>query len=141
MVPMTTTTDTIIDIATEAVMEDFVFGGIEADDAKILATQRRQHAGLRHRYALQPRDPLPGEAVTITVYSGPDVNVDRVSVYVTTDGRAPTGRRGEALTGFAVNLEAGTVQWEPLLWDYVTVWQGTLPPQAEGVFVQYVIEG
>ncbi|MEZ4733467.1 MAG: alpha-amylase family glycosyl hydrolase [Caldilineaceae bacterium] len=33
------------------------------------------------------------------------------------------------------------VQWEPLLWDYVTVWQGVLPAQSAGAFVQYIVEG
>lgn len=135
------TTTPTPDFPTEAVMEDFVFGGIEADQATLLATERRRHAGLRHRYALTPRDPLPGEAVTVTVYSGPDIHIDCVSLYVTTDGREPAGRRGHASTGFTVNLEAVAVRWEPLLWDYVTVWQGVLPAQPDGSFVQYIIEG
>ena len=127
--------------ATETVMEDFVFGGIEADQTQIVAGERQRRTGLRHRYQLSPRDPLPGEAVTITLYSGPELNIDTVTAYVTIDGRLPAGQRGQVAMGFAVNLTMTDVQWEPLLWDYVTVWQGTLPPQPEGTFVQYVIEG
>ncbi|MEZ4733466.1 MAG: hypothetical protein R3E79_40740 [Caldilineaceae bacterium] len=87
------TTTPAPDSSTEVVMEDFVFGGIEAEQATLLTTERRRHTGLRHRYALTPRDPLPGEAVTVTVYSGPDIQIDCVSLYVTTDGREPVGRR------------------------------------------------
>lgn len=125
----------------EAVMEDFVFGGIEADEAHLLLTERKRLSGLRHCYAITPRDPAPGEAVMVTVYSGPDIKIDRVSVYVTTDGSQPAGQRGNADSGFTVHLEPTTLRWEPLLWDYVQRWQGVLPPQPEGTFVQYVIEG
>lgn len=136
-----TTTENSIETAAETVMDDFVFGGIEADSVQILAAERQRYTGLRHHYDLSPRDPLPDEAVTITVYSGPTLHIDRATAYVTTDGQMPTGERGRATTGFAVDLVVTAVRWEPILWDYVTVWQGTIPPQPEGIFVQYVIEG
>lgn len=122
-------------------MEDFIFGGIERDEQHLLATQRQRRTGLRHLYDLTPRDPLPGQSVTMTVYVGPDVQVDRVSAYVTTDGGHPAGQRGVAVGGFTVNLVPVTLQWEPLLWDYVQVWQGEVPAQPANTFVQYVIEG
>jgi glycosidase len=137
----TTTTENPTDAVTAGVMDDFVFGGIEADQSQMIAAERERYTGLRHLYNLAPRDPLPGDAVTITVYSGPELNLDRVTAYVTTDGQMPSGQRGQATTGFAVNLSIVDVQWEPLFWDYVTLWQGTLPPQPEGTLVQYVIEG
>ncbi len=136
-----TTTENSIEAAAETVMDDFVFGGIEADSVQILTAERHRYTGLRHHYDLSPRDPLPDEAVTITLYSGPTLHIDRATAYVTTDGQMPTGERGRATTGFAVDLVVTAVRWEPLLWDYVTVWQGTIPPQPEGIFVQYVIEG
>jgi glycosidase len=128
-------------VINNTVMDDFVFGGIEADSVQILAAERQRYTALRHHYDLSPRDPLPDEAVTITVFSGPTLNIDRATAYVTTDGQLPTGQRGQATTGFAVDLVVTAVRWEPLLWDYVTVWHGTLPPQPAGIFVQYVIEG
>lgn len=138
---MTTSIEQATEAAAEAVMDDFVFGGIEADDSQVLVTERQRLTGLRHRYEIAPRDPLPQETVTITVYSGPALSLDCVTAYVTTDGSAPSGQRGQALTGFAIPLTVMDVRWEPLLWDYVTVWQGLIPSQPAGTFVQYVIEG
>lgn len=123
------------------VMEDFVFGGIEASDEVLLQTLRGRAQGLRHRNALVPRDPQPDQAVHITVFSGPTVLVDQVTAYVTTDGSEPSGHRGEAHNGFAVRLTPQEPVWEALLWDYVAPWTGIIPGQPEGTYVQYRIEG
>ncbi len=125
----------------DTIMEDFVFGGIEADDTRLLADMRRRSTGLRHRYTIKPDDPQPGEAVQLTVYAGPDLAIDRVTAYVTTDGTAPAGAHGVPSNGMVVGLALVDTQWEPALWDYVGVWQGVIPPQADGTFVQYLIEG
>ncbi len=125
----------------DTIMEDFVFGGIEADDTRLLTDMRRRGAGLRHRYAITPRDPQPDQTVQLTVYTGPDLALDRVTAYVTTDGTLPIGQHGVATNGTAIALTLVDAQWEPTLWDYVGIWQGTLPPQADGTFVQYLIEG
>ena len=129
------------DRAPTGAMADFAFGGIEADDVKLLATERELWSGLRHRQQIEPADPLPAQPVTLSVYVGPDVAVDRLCVYVTTDGAVPQGRRGVATTGTAVMLEPIDLIWQPLLWDYVAVWAATLDGQPEGTFVQYRIEG
>ena len=129
------------DTTPDTVMQDFIFGGIESDEQHLLATQRQRRTGLRHIYDLSPRDPVPSQPVMLTVYAGPDVQVDHVAAYVTTDGGHPAGQRGVAVGGFTVNLLPVTLQWEPLLWDYVQVWQGQVPAQPADTFVQYVIEG
>jgi glycosidase len=126
--------------ATEPIMEDFVFGGIEADESRLLTTTRARFAGVRHEYAIHPLDPQPGEAVTLTVTLGADVAADRVTAYVTTDGTLPSGTRGNASNGVALSLQRAAVRWEPLIWGYVAVWQGEIPAQPEGTFVQYIIE-
>ncbi|MEZ4675129.1 MAG: hypothetical protein R2932_12890 [Caldilineaceae bacterium] len=115
---------------TENVMDDFVFGGIEADDAHLLATMRRQAAGLRHHHEINPPDPQPNEEVCITVYSGPATPLDRVTAYVTIDGSLPAGRRGVAHVGMAIPLTQIETRWEPTVWDYIGVWQGIIPGQS-----------
>jgi len=122
-------------------MADFVFGGIEADEGRLLATERAARTGIRHFHRIDPLDPQPDQPVTLTVQSGPDVLVDHVTAYVTTDGTNPAGRRGQASNGFAVELHKADIHWENLIWDYVTVWQGDLPAQPQGTLVQYRIEG
>lgn len=122
-------------------MQDFIFGGIESDETTLVAVERGLWRGLRHRHDIQPLDPAPGEPVTLTVYVGPDVHVDRVTAYVTTDGSEPGGSRGSAERGFAVELARVDVRWEALLWDYVEVWQGEIPGQPDGTLVHYRIEG
>ncbi len=125
----------------ETVMEDFVFGGIEADDGQLLANLRRQAKGLRHRNAITPRDPRPGEAVQLAVYVGPDLVVDQITAYVTIDGSEPQGHRGVAHNGFAVPLVLTASEWEAAIWDYVACWQGEIPGQLHDTVVQYRIEG
>lgn len=125
----------------QSIMADFVFGGIEADEARLLATERVARSAIRHFHQIQPIDPLPETPVTLTVQVGPDVAIDRVTAYVTTDGSNPAGAQGCAENGFAVSLKPASIRWEPLIWDYVTLWQGELPPQPEGTLVQYRIEG
>lgn len=122
-------------------MADFVFGGIEADEQRLLATERDARAGIRHFHAITPPDPAPGESVRLVVQVGPDVAIDRVTVYVTTDGALPAGSQGVAQQGLAVHLNPIATRWEPLIWDYVTLWEGELPGQPAGTLVQYVIEG
>jgi glycosidase len=126
---------------THGIMDDFVFGGIESDDARLLEAERLRRLGLRHEYALAPLDPLPGQPVTLTVTVGTDAPVDQVVAYVTTDGSEPAGSRGVAATGEVVAFQRAGVVWEPLVWSYVEKWQATLPGQRAGTMVRYIIEG
>ncbi|HRW05610.1 MAG TPA: alpha-amylase family glycosyl hydrolase [Caldilineaceae bacterium] len=128
-------------VLSQTIMEDFVFGGIEADDNRLLQDIRRNTSGLRHRYRIDPLDPRPGAAVNMTVYAGPEIIIDRMTAYVTVDGTLPAGTRGNARNGMAIPLTFVNAQWEPILWDYVGIWHGTLPAQMDGAFVQYTIEG
>ncbi len=125
----------------QPVMADFVFGGIESDEQRLLQTERLARAGIRHFHAIAPLDPLPGQPVRLTVQVGPDTAIDRLAAYVTLDGTLPDGAQGRAENGFAVGLAPVATRWEPLIWDYVTVWQGEIPGQPEGTLVHYTIEG
>lgn len=122
-------------------MADFVFGGIEADESRLLATERAARSGIRHFHQIEPLDPLPGQPVTITAQAGPDVLIDHLTAYVTADGSTPAGAQGQASNGFAVELQPAGIQWDNLIWDYVTIWRGELPPQPSSVLVQYRLEG
>ena len=64
-----------------------------------------------------------------------------MTLYYTLDGTNPQGEHGEAQNGAALQLEPIGVRWEPLIWDYVRLWQGQIPGQADGTLVQYRIEG
>jgi len=121
-------------------MTDFAFGGIEQDDARRMEYEKLRWQGVRHEYAISPMDPLPGEPVTLTVTVGQGANVDHVVAYVTLDGSAPAGSRGEATNGFALPFHKVEVRWEALVWAFVEVWETTLPGQPEGTFVRYDIE-
>lgn len=122
------------------VMQDFVFGRLESD-ANTLSAQRMQWSGIRHTHAIEPLDPLPGQAVNLTITVGRDVLVDRLAAYVTTDGSEPAGSRGQASNGVAYPLHRVETLFQPLYWDYAETWQGELPGQPEGTHVRYRIEG
>jgi glycosidase len=122
-------------------MADFVFGGIEADEGRLLATERSARSGIRHFHQIEPLDPQPDQPVTLTVQAGPDVLIDHITAYVTVDGSNPAGERGQAINGFAVDLQPAGIRWENLIWDYVTLWSGEIPAQPQGTLVQYRIEG
>ncbi len=125
----------------QAVMADFVFGGIEADESRLLATERSACSGIRHFHQIAPLDPQAGQPVKITVHIGPEVVVDSVAAYVTSDGTDPGGSQGEVHNGFLVELAPIATRWESLIWDYVTIWQGEIPAAEAGALVQYRIEG
>ena len=122
-------------------MADFVFGGIESDEQRLLQTERLARAGIRHFHAITPLDPMPGQTVRLTVQVGPDTAIDRLTAYVTLDGTLPDGAQGRAENGLAVSLAPVVTRWEPVIWDYVTVWGGEIPGQPEGTLVHYTIEG
>ena len=117
-------------------MEEFIFGTYATDELK-LVHHRAARSGLQHGHALAPQDPLPDRTVAITVCTGPDLPVEQVACYYTLDGSEPDGARGLARNGQVLMLEEVGVAWDTLLWGYVTRWQATLPPQAEGTVVRY----
>ena len=77
----------------------------------------------------------------LTVQVGPDIAIDRLTAYVTLDCSQPAGAQGQAESGFAIELAPVATRWEPLIWDYVTLWQGEIPGQPAGTLVQYRLEG
>ena len=119
-------------------MEEFTFGTLATDELKLIH-HRASRRGLQHHHDLDPRDPLPGQPVTLTVRFGTDLAPIGVACYYTTDGSEPEGSRGVATRGQAVLLTPAGVVWDTLVWAYLERWSGTLPGQPEGTLVRYRI--
>jgi hypothetical protein len=117
-------------------MEEFTFGTLATDELKVVH-HRAARRGLQHNHDLQPRDPEPGQAVTLTVRVGPNLDADQVACYYTLDGSEPSGTRGQVHNGQVILLEQAGTEWDSLSWGYLAIWRGTLPPQAEGTVVRY----
>jgi len=117
---------------------DFIFGTFATDELK-LVHHRTARRGVQHEWRLHPRDPLPGQPVTLSVTLGTDLYAEHVACYYTLDGSAPQGARGAAQRGHAILLERQTVEWDGVAWGYTVRWQGTLPAQPEGTVVRYRI--
>ena len=124
---------------TTGVMYDFIFGSL-ATDEKRLESIRAEWSGVSHRYRLEPRDPSPQQPVVVRASVGPAVAANRVTLYLDTEDQDPQGRRGVASVGQAIPMQPVNVEWNTLLWGYVTTWEATLPPQPAGVTLRYKIE-
>lgn len=119
-------------------MQEFIFGTLATDDLRMFY-HRVERQGLHHRYRIRPSDPAPGEPIVIGAAVGPDLTAEQVACYYTTDGSAPSGSRGEAIHGSVIHLTQCDIVWDTPLWGYLTLWEGTLPPQPEGRIVRYRI--
>ncbi|MDX2141285.1 MAG: alpha-amylase family glycosyl hydrolase [Chloroflexota bacterium] len=119
---------------------DFIFGTLATDDLK-LVHHRASTSGIQHRFGLQPRDPRPGDAVTLSVWTGTNFSAEHVACYYTTDGREPLGNRGSANYGAVQHFTPVETIWDNLSWGYSVRWEATLPPQKRGTFVRYRIGG
>jgi glycosidase len=117
-------------------MNDFIFGSLTTDESR-LAHLRAQRAGITHAQRRAPRDPLPGQAISIEVSIGPDHLHDHAWVYWTNDGTDPEGSNGRAKNGHATPLEALGSEWDTFLWGYVRLFRGTIPGQPAGTVVRY----
>ncbi|MEP0763805.1 MAG: alpha-amylase, partial [Chloroflexota bacterium] len=117
---------------------EFIFGTFATDELKVVH-HRTARRGVQHGFALSPRDPLPGQPVTLTVQTGTDFSADAVACYYTLDGSAPAGSHGVATNGQALALAQVSIEWDAVAWGYVTRWEGALPAQPEGTVVRYRI--
>ena len=114
------------------VTQDFIFGTLATDDLRLEAI-RAERRGLLHGNRISPADPEPGQPVHLTVESGTEVAATAVHVFYTLDGSNP------AATSERVDLSAGAVVWDTLLWGYRREWSGSLPAQPDGTLVRYRI--
>ncbi len=112
--------------------ENIIFGTHSNAELRIL-NHRARRSGIQHGANITPRDPQPGEQVTLHVWTGPDVEVKRMMCFYTTDGNMPTP------ASHSQPLSVTATMWDPLLWGYVTHWETTLPGQSDGTVVWYRI--
>lgn len=119
-------------------MEEFIFGTLATDELKMLY-HRAEQRGLHHRYRIAPRDPHPGDAVTVSVTVGPDLDADHVVCYYTTDGSEPRGSYGVADNGIALPMREHGPGWDTPTWGYTELWRCAIPPQDDGTVVRYRI--
>lgn len=117
---------------------DFIFGTLATDKLKLIH-HRARRTGVQHGQDISPRDPKPGEAITINVRTGPDVEAHHVACYYTTDNSIPAGSRGIAQNGTVLMLTYENSTWDTLVWGYTAHWSGQLPAQQNGTMLRYVI--
>lgn len=119
-------------------MEEFIFGTLATDQLKLMH-HRASRRGLQHQHELSPRDPEPGQAITLTVYLGTNFSADSVVCYYTTDGSEPRGSRGMAENGETARFDPDGVVWDTAAWGYQARWVCRLPAQPENTIIRYQI--
>lgn len=119
-------------------MEEPIFGTLATPELRLIH-HKATHSGLQHRYSLEPQDPAPNLPVVLTALVGPDLAVERIACYYTTDGSEPAGERGAPSSGDIAFFEPAGIEWDTLVWGYVSRWQATLPAQPQGTLVRYRI--
>ena len=117
-------------------MNDFIFGTLATDELRLALTRNRL-AGVTHIQRRNPRDPLPGEAITLELSVGPGQPGDSAWVYWTSDGSDPLGSLGQAQVGQVTQMELTGESWEMLLWGYVRHYAVTLPGLPDGSVLRY----
>ncbi len=83
---------------------DFIFGTFATDELKVVH-HRTARRGVQHNYEMLPRDPQPGDPVTLMVRLGTDQSAEAVACYYTLDGSPPQGSRGVATNGQVIHLQ------------------------------------
>ncbi|MGQ0601846.1 MAG: alpha-amylase family glycosyl hydrolase [Anaerolineales bacterium] len=117
-------------------MDDFVFGMLNTEAVR--TEQLRVRRGeVTHDQRRTPRDPLPGQSITLELTVGPAQPYDRAWVYWTNDGSDPVGANGQAANGHATPLEADGAEWDTFMWGYVRRFRGVIPGQLAGTVVRY----
>ncbi len=119
-------------------MEEPIFGTLATPELRLIHHEAT-HSGLQHRYSLEPHDPRPELPVVLTALAGPDLPVERMTCVYTTDRSEPAGEGGLPNTGKVAYFEPVGVEWDTLVWGYVSRWQAALPAQPEGTLVRYRI--
>ena len=120
--------------------DDFVFGTL-GSEALRMAHVRSLNAGVTHRSARSPRDPLPGQPVTLELNLGVIQPYDRAWVYWSVDGQDPHGSAGIAGHGFATPMEPVDTTWDMLEWGYRRRFRAVLPGQPPGTVMRYFLAG
>jgi glycosidase len=108
--------------------------------------ERRRRAaladGIAHGSEIRPRDPAPGEPVSLLFDANARLPLDHLAVYYTTDGSEPRGERGAAPVGVVVLAATpGAIMPDPDAAMSVQHWRAVIPGQPEGALVRYRADG
>jgi hypothetical protein len=117
-------------------MEDFIFGTFSTNESRIVHLQNL-HGGITHAHRRTPRDPNPGQAITIELTIGPSYPHNQAWVYWTNDDSDPEGKNGFATNGFVTPLKPVASEWNTFLWGYICKFRGEIPAQDAGTLVRY----
>ena len=117
-------------------MEDFIFGTLSTNESRIAHLQNLQ-GGVTHAHRRTPRDPLPGQAITIELTIGPSFPQNKAWIYWTNDGSDPEGKNGIATNGYTTPLKPSSSEWNTFLWGYVRKYYGEIPSQEARTLVRY----
>ncbi|MFN8475671.1 MAG: alpha-amylase family glycosyl hydrolase [Anaerolineae bacterium] len=118
---------------------EFIFGAMSTEAGRTRRA-RTQSLGFIHEITPSPADPRPGEAITLKVRVGSDVAVKSVALTYTTDGSPPKlSDPTPDSPSICVAMARSRIVWDTLSWGFVEEWAATIPPQANGVWVNYVI--
>ncbi|MBK8048767.1 MAG: hypothetical protein IPK16_17580 [Anaerolineales bacterium] len=121
--------------ATQTQPTEFVFGPLSTVEGRVQRA-RSFSVGLQLIPSLEPLDPLPGEAVTVSVRAGLGVAIEQATLYFTLDGSLPVvGGPGT----HPLPLQLTRRDWDTLTWSYVETWCATIPGQPEHTRVRYLI--
>ena len=121
-------------------MKDFIFGTLATEELR-LKHARTIRAGVSHSHARFPRDPLPGQEITLELSVGPDHHCEQAWVYWTNDGSDPAGKSGIATNGYALSMCPSEVEWDTVLWGYIQRYRATIPGQTPGTVIRYFLTG
>ena len=115
-------------------MEDFVFGTLATDEFRTQLV-RSGRAGVTHAHARCPRDPLPGQPITLELTVGPTHPLANARVEWKVD--QDPGNAGKPRSWDTMSMELVDVEWDMLLWGYVRRFRTVLPGQPEGSILRY----
>jgi cyclomaltodextrinase len=128
-------------------LPEFILGKLSTKEGR-LKQARIGRMGFYHDAILEPADPRPGQAVTISARVGTEISLATATLYITTNGTAPTIPPNPdhpvhpdhpAVTALA--MERTSMRWDTLQWSYLETWSAEIPGQPSGTHVQYVVEG
>ncbi len=97
--------------------------------------------GLAHGSCIEPRDPAPGETVTLRFSSNALKPIEHVAIYFTTDGTEPLGEKGVATNGNVVVATPGKIIHDTAHNQSIRLWEAVLPAQRDGTLVRYRVDG
>ncbi len=112
-------------------VRDFMFGDNILPE-KRLEGHRLSLRGVQHHAEVEPPRPHSGEAIQLHVTTSGEQPFERVRVFYTLNGAAPTLEN--ALT---LDLGAAQVTWDNVDWLYIRHWQGALPGQPDDTLIRY----